>query len=118
MGILEMSIMIFIFIISMYLASLFITTYPLDFSLTSDKLSSYECGFPAMGHAHIKFEVLFYIIGLLYLIFDLELIFLFPIATILFSLSSILAFLFVITFLIIITLGFIYEFFIGALDII
>lgn len=44
----------------------------------SEKLSSYECGFNPFGDARNKFEVRFYLVGVLFLIFDLELSFLFP----------------------------------------
>jgi len=53
-----------------------------------EKLSAYECGLEPVGDARVKFDILYYIIGILYLIFDLEIIFLFPLATILFSLNS------------------------------
>jgi NADH-quinone oxidoreductase subunit A len=47
-------------------------------NLDSDKLSSYECGFQPFEDARLPFEVRFYIIGVLFIIFDLEIIFLFP----------------------------------------
>ena len=62
----------------------------------------------------MKFEILYYIIGILYLIFDLEIIFLFPAAITLFTLNLI-AFWVVIVFVIILTIGFYYEWFHGAL---
>jgi NADH-quinone oxidoreductase subunit A len=43
-----------------------------------DKLSSYECGFNSFGDARSKFEVKFYPVGILFIIFDLEITFLFP----------------------------------------
>lgn len=43
-----------------------------------EKSSSYECGFNSFGDARCKFEVAFYLVGVLFLIFDLEIIFLFP----------------------------------------
>jgi len=63
----------------------------------------------------MKFEILYYIIGILYLIFDLEIIFLFPLAVNLFSVNSVIAFWVVMLFIIILTIGFIYEWFHGAL---
>nr|YP_009659040.1 NADH dehydrogenase subunit 3 [Spizellomyces sp. 'palustris']QCQ69038.1 NADH dehydrogenase subunit 3 [Spizellomyces sp. 'palustris'] len=75
-------------------------------------------GLEPVGDARMKFDILYYVIGILYLIFDLEIIFLFPLATVLFSLGSLLAFWVVMIFLIILTIGFLYEFFHGALDII
>ena len=66
----------------------------------------------------MKFDVLYYVIGILYLIFDLEIIFLFPIATIMFTLNSLIALWVVMAFLIILTIGFIYEYNQGALDLV
>jgi len=43
-----------------------------------EKLSAYECGFPAFGDARMKFDVRFYLVSLLFIIFDLEVAFLFP----------------------------------------
>lgn len=85
---------------------------------TIEKLSAYECGLEPVGDARTKFDILYYVIGILYLIFDLEIIFLFPLATVLFSLGSLLAFWVVMIFLIILTIGFIYEYQYGALEIV
>jgi len=63
----------------------------------------------------MKFEMIYYVIGILYLIFDLEIIFLFPLATVLLTLNSLLAFWVVLIFIIILTIGFLYEWFHGAL---
>ena len=43
-----------------------------------EKLSAYECGFPAFGDARMKFDVRFYLVSLLFIIFDREVAFLFP----------------------------------------
>jgi NADH-quinone oxidoreductase subunit A len=67
-----------------------------------------------VGDARMKFDILYYVIGILYLIFDLEIIFLFPAAITLFTLNLI-AFWVVIVFVIILTIGFYYEWFHGAL---
>lgn len=83
-----------------------------------EKQSSYECGLEPISDARMKFDVLYYVIGILYLIFDLEIIFLFPIASIMFSLNSLIAIWIVIAFLIILTIGFIYEYNQGALDLV
>ncbi len=97
----------------MYIASFWITAINTG---SFDKLSAYECGFSPMGNSRMAFEVLFYLVGLLYLIFDLEVIFLFPLATIMFSLDNLLAFWSVNIFFIIVSIGFIYEYNMGALD--
>ena len=47
-------------------------------NFSTEKLSPYECGFNAFGDARSKFEIRFYLIGVLFIIFDLELTFLFP----------------------------------------
>ena len=84
---------------------------------TIGKLSPYECGLEPIGDARMKFEIVYYLIGILYLVFDLEIIFLFPLATIQYSLVSVFAFGIAIIFLIILTIGFLYEWFNGALEI-
>ncbi len=79
------------------------------------KLSAYECGFEAFGDARRRFDVRFYLVAILFIIFDLEVAFLFPWAV---SLSHIGAFGFLsmLGFLGVLTVGFIYEWRKGALD--
>lgn len=81
----------------------------------AEKLSQYECGFEAFGDARSKFDVRFYLVSILFIIFDLEVAFLFPWAV---SLSTIGLFGFwtMMAFLGILTIGFIYEWKKGALD--
>jgi NADH-quinone oxidoreductase subunit A len=81
----------------------------------SEKLSAYECGFEAFSDSRMEFDVRFYLVAILFIIFDLEIAFLFPWAI---SLSSIglLGFWSMIIFLFILTIGFIYEWKKGALD--
>lgn len=86
-------------------------------SSTLEKLSAYECGLEPMGDARMKFEIQYYVIGIQFLIFDLEIIFLVPLTTILFSLNSFIAFLMIFFFLTVLTIGFVYEWFLGALNI-
>ena len=80
-----------------------------------EKLSAYECGFEAFGDARMEFDVRFYLVAILFIIFDLEIAFLFPWAV---SLGQIGLFGFVsmMIFLFILTVGFIYEWKKGALD--
>ena len=80
-----------------------------------DKLSAYECGFDAFDDARSKFDVRFYLVAILFIIFDLEVAFLFPWAI---SLGKIGLFGFwsMVSFLGILTIGFIYEWKKGALD--
>src|SRR3954469_16596083 len=80
-----------------------------------EKLSAYECGFPAFDDARMKFDVRFYLVSILFIIFDLEVAFLFPWAI---TLKSIGAFGFwsMVLFLAVLTVGFIYEWKKGALE--
>ena len=80
-----------------------------------EKLSAYECGFPAFDDARMKFDVRFYLVSILFIIFDLEVAFLFPWAI---SLKSTGAFGFwsMVVFLLVLTVGFIYEWKKGALE--
>lgn len=80
-----------------------------------EKNAAYECGFPAFEDARNKFDVRFYLVAILFIIFDLEVAFLFPWAV---SLGDIgmLGFWSMMFFLGILTVGFIYEWKKGALD--
>ncbi len=80
-----------------------------------DKLSSYECGFDAFDDARRKFDIRFYLVAILFIIFDLEVAFLIPWAI---NLRSIGAFGFwsMMVFLLVLTAGFIYEWKKGALE--
>lgn len=78
------------------------------------KLSPYECGMNPLGTAREKFSIQFFLIAILFIIFDLEVIFLFPFTTALYH-TSFYGFWVVFIFLIILTIGFIYEFSKGAL---
>src|ERR1700733_9087077 len=84
-----------------------------------EKLSAYECGFPAFGDARMKFDVRFYLVAILFIIFDLEVAFLFPWAITLTSMghdAGIFAFWSMMVFLGVLTVGFIYEWKKGALE--
>ena len=80
-----------------------------------EKLSAYECGFEPFNDSRMEFDVRFYLVAILFIIFDLEIAFLFPWAI---SLGSIglLGFCSMMIFLFILTVGFIYEWKKGALD--
>jgi NADH-quinone oxidoreductase subunit A len=80
-----------------------------------EKLSAYECGFPAFGDARMKFDVRFYLVSLLFIIFDLEVAFLFPWAITLGD-TGLFGFWSMIVFLAVLTVGFIYEWKKGALE--
>ena len=84
-----------------------------------EKLSSYECGFNAFDDARMKFDVRFYLVSILFIIFDLEVAFLFPWAVSLMDLprgETIFAFWSMMIFLGILTVGFLYEWKKGALE--
>ena len=88
---------------------------PVNKAKSIDTFSSYECGFEAFGDARNSFDIKFFLVGILFLIFDLELIFLIPWILSLHKIGF-LGSLSMIIFLIILTVGFIYEWKKGALD--
>ena len=107
------SMMIFLFILTIgfiVLNYLFSPKKP-----DPEKLSAYECGFEAFSDSRMEFDVRFYLVAILFIIFDLEIAFLFPWAI---SLGNIGAWGFwsMMIFLFILTIGFIYEWKQGALD--
>ena len=81
----------------------------------SEKLSSYECGFEPFEDARMKFDVRFYLVSILFIIFDLEVAFLFPWAIALGKIG-LYGFWSMIVFLGVLTVGFIYEWRKGALE--
>jgi NADH-quinone oxidoreductase subunit A len=80
-----------------------------------EKLSAYECGFNAFDDARMKFDVRFYLVAILFIIFDLEVTFLFPWA-VAFGEIGIFGFWSMMVFLGVLTVGFIYEWRKGALE--
>jgi NADH:ubiquinone oxidoreductase subunit 3 (subunit A) len=80
-----------------------------------EKHSAYECGFEPFGDARSFFDVQFYIVGLLFIIFDLEVVFLLPVVANI-SEISLLGYLNVMVFLVVVTIGFYYEWAIGLLE--
>jgi NADH-quinone oxidoreductase subunit A len=80
-----------------------------------DKLSAYECGFNAFDDARMKFDVRFYLVAILFIIFDLEVSFLFPWA-VAFGKVGLYGFWAMMVFLAVLTIGFIYEWKKGALE--
>jgi len=81
----------------------------------SDKLSPYECGFEAFEDSRMKFDVRYYLVAILFIIFDLEIAFLFPWAVVLKQIGMF-GFLSMVVFLTILVVGFIYEWKKGALE--
>jgi NADH-quinone oxidoreductase subunit A len=83
----------------------------------SEKLSPYECGFEAFEDARMKFDVRYYLVAILFILFDLEIAFLFPWAIVLGEPDeSLFRFLAMMVFLGILVVGFIYEWKKGALE--
>jgi NADH-quinone oxidoreductase subunit A len=80
-----------------------------------EKLSAYECGFNAFDDARMKFDVRFYLVAILFIIFDLEVSFLFPWAAA-FGHLGVAGFWSMMVFLAVLTVGFIYEWKKGALE--
>jgi NADH-quinone oxidoreductase subunit A len=111
-----LSIIIFLFV-SLVLSLAFIV---LNYLLSPknpdpEKLSAYECGFEAFGDSRMEFDVRFYLVAILFIIFDLEIAFLFPWAISLGEIGA-LGFWSMMIFLFVLTVGFIYEWKKGALD--
>ena len=104
-----LSIIIFLFI-ALFLSIGFIVANYLASPSNPDpeKLSAYECGFDAFDDSRMEFDVRFYLVAILFIIFDLEIAFLFPWAISLGSIGA-LGFWSMMIFLAILTIGFIYE---------
>jgi len=81
----------------------------------SEKLSPYECGFEAFEDSRMKFDVRFYLVAILFIIFDLEIAFLFPWAVVLDQIGLV-GFIAMAVFLGVLVIGFIYEWKKGALE--
>lgn len=81
----------------------------------SEKLSPYECGFEAFEDARMKFDVRYYLVAILFILFDLEIAFLFPWAVVLGKIGMV-GMLAMVVFLGILVVGFIYEWKKGALE--
>lgn len=113
----EFNLLIFLFILATIIALIvFFISYLLVFQTPYlEKISAYECGFLPFQDARLNFDVRFYLVAILFIIFDLEISFLFPWSVSLIKMG-IVGFYSMILFLIILTLGFIFEWQKGALD--
>lgn len=110
------SIFGFLLLSSLLSSIIFVASFVI--SLKSDdieKLSAYECGFNPFEDSRNEFDVRFYIVAILFLIFDLELSFLFPFS-ISYNTGQFQALIAMLFFLFILTIGFVYEWQKGALD--
>ncbi len=81
----------------------------------SEKLSPYECGFEAFEDARMRFDVRYYLVAILFILFDLEIAFLFPWAVVLEEIGTF-GFVAMVIFLAILVVGFVYEWKKGALE--
>jgi len=109
---------IFIFIIiamGMGIAPLALTVLVAEQRPDDEKLSSYECGFEAFEDARMHFDVRFYLVAILFVIFDLETVFLFPWAVVLDQIGMF-GFIEMMLFLLILLVGYIYAWNKGALQ--
>ncbi len=103
--------------------SIFIITFIIFFlsyftiikSYNWEKVSSYECGFQPFDDSRNKFDIKFYLVAILFIIFDLEISYLFPWALSIYSIKF-LGLISMMIFLIILTIGFVYEWMKGALE--
>ena len=109
-------IVIFLAISAVIAIALLVAPFLIAFkSPDPEKLSAYECGFNAFDDARMKFDVRFYLVSILFIIFDLEVAFLFPWAVV-FKEVGWFGFWAMMVFLAILTIGFIYEWKKGALE--
>lgn len=111
-------LIIFVFLLlSLLIACIvFFLSYFLVFQKSdSEKISAYECGFNPFDDARTTFDIRFYLVAILFLIFDLEISFLFPWSIVLFDISFF-GFISMLIFLVILTIGFVYEWYKGALE--
>nr|YP_009490417.1 NADH dehydrogenase subunit 3 [Gracilaria tenuistipitata]ARU07648.1 NADH dehydrogenase subunit 3 [Gracilaria tenuistipitata]AWH62571.1 NADH dehydrogenase subunit 3 [Gracilaria tenuistipitata]AWH62596.1 NADH dehydrogenase subunit 3 [Gracilaria tenuistipitata var. liui]AXI97780.1 NADH dehydrogenase subunit 3 [Gracilaria tenuistipitata] len=113
----EYSIILIFLSISFLLSVLFfsLSYFLIPKKADQEKISAYECGFNPFDDARATFDIRFYLVAILFLIFDLEISFLFPWSLALNSIS-LFGFWSMIIFLIILTIGFIYEWYKGALE--
>ena len=104
------------FVILFVACLLFFLSYILNYQDSNfAKQSTYECGFQPFADARQSFNVEFYLVGILFVIFDLEIVFLFPLCLSL-DLVGFFGVFWAVLFLIILTIGFVYEWMKGALD--
>ena len=109
---------IFLFLVFIFILSTII--FFLSFLLSSklddtEKLTAYECGFNPFSDSRAEFDVKFYIVAILFIIFDLEISYLFPFSVCLNILPTV-GYYTMLVFLLILTVGFFYEWKKGALD--
>jgi NADH-quinone oxidoreductase subunit A len=111
-----MPLVVFIVIAALISGALLIVPFLVAYRAPdAEKLSPYECGFPPFDDARMRFDARFYLVSLLFIIFDLEVAFLFPWAVVFHDLGA-LGFWSMMIFLAVLTIGFVYEWSKGALE--
>lgn len=106
----------FIFGLVVVLILFCISFFLIDKIYDIEKLSAYECGFNPFSDSRIKFEIRFYIIGILFIIVDLELLFFIPWLLVVTKGLNIIVRIIMFIFILLLFLGFLYELIKGALD--
>jgi NADH-quinone oxidoreductase subunit A len=110
------SLFIFVVISLLIVVLLFVLSYLFSIkNATAEKLSAYECGFSPFSDARQSFDVSFYVVGILLIIFDLELVLIWPWAENI-NFVSIFGYLVVLFFIFILIIGFVFEWKQGALN--
>lgn len=107
------TVLIFVPILVLILLSLNLLLAPSE--VDSEKISTYEAGFEPVGTARSQFSISFYLVAILFLIFDLEIALFYPLATSL-NLVSIYGFVVGLIFLSVLTLGFVFEYGSGVIS--
>jgi NADH-quinone oxidoreductase subunit A len=111
-----MPLVVFIVVAALISGALLIVPFLVAYRAPdTEKLSPYECGFPPFDDARMRFDARFYLVSLLFIIFDLEVAFLFPWAIVFHDLGA-LGFWSMMIFLAVLTIGFVYEWNKGALE--
>lgn len=111
------SILIILFLAAAISTIVFLLSLIIYFQILNkiEKNSTYECGFTPFGDARERFEVKFYLVSILFIVFDLEIAFLFP-CILAFPKYGMLGLAITVSFLVLLILGFLYELMTGAMD--
>jgi NADH:ubiquinone oxidoreductase subunit 3 (subunit A) len=105
----------FLIAFGLSLLLIFLSYFLIFQNLESEKISAYECGFQPFEDSRQKFDIHFYLVGILFIIFDLEIVFMFP-WCLNFKFLTDISFFTGIYFIFVLTIGFIYEWFNEALE--
>jgi NADH:ubiquinone oxidoreductase subunit 3 (subunit A) len=105
----------FILAFGLSILLIFLSYFFIFQNLESEKISAYECGFQPFEDSRQKFDIHFYLVGILFIIFDLEIVFMFPWCVNIYLLDFT-SFISGLYFLTILTVGFLYEWFNDALE--